>query len=287
MKKKIISILMIVCLMIAAGCGGYLAYYYYSSGKSEKNIDELREMIVEEPAVVTSEISEDVEVSSTSEDNTVTENDSKQEETPNNMVAVDGTFVQRKFEVLYGANHDFVGWIKIKDTNIDYPVMFTPDDDEYGQHYIHLDFDEEYSSAGLPFIDGSCMVYPATDNIIIYGHNMNSGKMFHDIMKYEDKDFYESHKTFDFDTIYGEGTYEVVAAFYSQIYPEDSTEFKYYRFVNAGDENEFNDYVDNIKKLSIIDTGVDVKYGDKLVTLSTCAYHVKDGRFAVVAKKMD
>ncbi|MCR5701228.1 MAG: class B sortase [Lachnospiraceae bacterium] len=285
MKKKIMSVLMIVCLMIAAGCGGYLTYYYYSSGKSEKNIDKLRDMIEEEPVVISSESSDNADEPLSSEDNTTEE--VKQPETQNNMVAVDGTFVQRKFEVLYGANHDFVGWIKIKDTNIDYPVMFTPDDDELGQHYIHLDFDEEYSSAGLPFIDGSCMVYPATDNIIIYGHNMNSGKMFHDIMKYEDKDFYESHKTFDFDTIYGEGTYEVVAAFYSQIYPEDSDEFKYYRFVNAGDESEFNDYVENIKKLSIIDTGVDVKYGDKLVTLSTCAYHVKDGRFAVVAQKVE
>ena len=77
----------------------------------------------------------------------------------------------------------------------------------------------------------------------------------------------------------------MVAAFYGQILDVNSTDFKYYEFVNAGSEKEFMEFVDNIKAMSVIDTGVDVEYGDKLITLSTCAYHVDDGRFAVVAKK--
>ena len=75
--------------------------------------------------------------------------------------------------------------------------------------------------------------------------------------------------------------------FYAQILPDASKDFKYYQFVNAGSNEEFMNYIDNIKSMSIIDTGVDVKFGDKLVTLSTCAYHVDDGRFAVIAKKID
>lgn len=266
MKKRIINILMIICLITAVSCGGYLAYYYYTSNKSESDVSELR-----------NRMKDDVE--SDTEDTS----DKKGPE----MVLIDGVYVQKKFEDLYRSNHDFVGWININDTNVDYPVMYTPNDNEGGEHYIHKDFEENYSAAGLPFIDENCDLLLPTDNIIVYGHNMNSGKMFHDILQYDNEEFYNSHKTFTFDSIYGDGVYEVVAMFYSQIYPDESNEFKYYQFVNAGDEKEFMDYINNIRKLSVRDTGVDVKYGDKLITLSTCAYHVKDGRFAVVARKLE
>ena len=262
---------MVICILVAVGCGGYLAYYYYTSNKSESDISDLREMI-------TDNIEKPEEISS--------DNESKGKTEPV-MVDVDGVKVQKKFEELYKANHDFIGWINIADTNVDYPVMYTPTDNERGEHYIHLDFDGNYSAAGLPFVDKNCDLKLPTDNTIIYGHNMNSGKMFHDILKYDSDEFYEGHKTFTFDTIYGDGTYEVVAMFYAQILPNESTDFKYYQFVNAGSREEFDSYIDNIKKMSIRDTGVDVKFGDKLVTLSTCAYHVKDGRFAVVGKKIE
>lgn len=259
-KKTILNLLMLLCLFVAAGCGGYLAYYYYMSHQSESAVDSLRKKVV-----ITQE--------------------TKEEKEPE-MVFVDGVQVQKKFEALYRDNKDFVGWLTIEDTNVDYPVMYTPKDTENGEYYIHRDFDKSYSAAGLPFIDSACLLNPATDNVIIYGHNMNSGKMFHDLLRYEDIDFYEAHKTFTFDTIYGDGTYEIVAFFRGEILPEESKEFKYYEFVNAGSEEEFLDYVNNLKRMSLVDTGVEVSYGDELLTLSTCAYHVKDGRFAVVAKKM-
>ncbi|MGN0437960.1 MAG: class B sortase [Lachnospiraceae bacterium] len=265
-KKTVINILMVLCLLIAIGSGGYLAYYYYTSHKQENDFISLREMIVDEPVISQDETSD---------------------ATNDNFVDVNGIMVQKKFERLYRENPHFMGWIQVKDTNIDYPVMYTPSDMDNGEYYIHRDFNQNYSSAGVPFLDCYCSVNPPTDNIIIYGHNMNSGKMFHDLLKYEDKDFYDNHKTFIFDTIYGDGTYEVVAVIRSQILPEDSTEFKYYEFVNAGSKELFDNYVENIKKISIIDTGVDVKYGDHLVTLSTCAYHVKNGRFAVIGKKIE
>lgn len=259
-KKTIINIMMVLCLLAALGCGGYLAYYYYGSIKSERAVADLRDLLVTE------------------------ENMEDQNELPE-MIMIDGKMVQKRFEKIYQKNHDFIGWITIEDTNIDYPVMYTPNDNQNGEYYIHRDFEGSYSAAGLPFIDANCGIESPTDNLIVYGHNMNSGKMFHDILKYEDQEFYEDHKTFTFDTIYGNGTYEVVAVFYGQILEEPSTAFKYYEFVNAGDEEEFMDFVDHIKEMSIIDTGVNVEYGDQLITLSTCAYHVKDGRFAVIAKK--
>lgn len=262
-KKTLINILMVICFLIAIGSGGYLAYYYLNSNKSENAVEDLRQMIVP------------VEDIQNNEQNAVPE-----------FVMVDGVQVQRKFENLYNKNKDFVGWITIEDTKIDYPVMHTPNDSENGEFYIHRDYEMNYSAAGLPFIDKNCDIEYPTDNIIIYAHNMNSGTMFHDIIKYESQEFYESHKTFKFDSIYGDGTYEVVAAFYGEILPEESAAFKYYEFVNAGDEQEFHYFVENINAMSIIDTEGEVEYGDKLLTLSTCAYHVDDGRFVVIAKKI-
>lgn len=289
--------MMIVCLLSALGCGGYLAYYYYGSYKSEKDVAMLRSMIgiEDENGELKQEGWDETDLRSDREESKKEEQDetameSSVEEKANQSVVqeiADGKKIQKKFEKLYQANHDFAGWITIEDTNIDYPVMYTPDDYERGEYYIHRDFEGSYSAAGLPFIDAHCRIDSPTDNLIVYGHNMNSGKMFHDILKYEDKDFYERHKTFRFDTIYEDGTYEVVAMFYGQILEESSEAFKYYEFVNAGGEEEFMDFVEHIKEMSITDTGVDVEYGDKLITLSTCAYHVEDGRFAVIAKKCD
>lgn len=266
MKKIILNILMGICILVMIVSLSYLIKYYYDSNKSEKNIDDLRSMIPVEP-------------DSPSEDN------KKKEEKKIEMVDIDGVKIQKKFEKIYKKNKDFIGWIKIEDTNVDYPVMFTPNDSERGEYYIHRDFEKEYSAAGVPFVDRNCKILDPTDNIIIYAHNMKSGKMFYDIIKYEDQEFYERHKSFRFDTIYEDGVYDVVAAFYGEILEKDSNAFKYYEFVNAGSEEEFTNYVKQIKSMSIIDTDVDIEYGDKFITLSTCAYHTENGRFAVIAKK--
>ncbi|MCM1179581.1 MAG: class B sortase [Clostridium sp.] len=262
MKKKIMNLLAILCLLVALGCGGYLAYYYYVNARSEAAISELSGLVEEDDSV-----------------------NGNHTETELNLVNVDGVMVQKKFAKLYQNNHDFLGWIQISDTHIDYPVMYTPGDHENGEYYIHRNYEKEYSAAGLPFVDANCDIKLPTDNIIVYGHNMNSGTMFHDILQYEQEEFYQKHKTFRFDTIYENAEYEVVAMFYGQILDKDSKNFKYYEFVNAGNEEEFMDFVNNVKAMSVIDTGVEVEYGDKLLTLSTCAYHVEDGRFAVVAKR--
>lgn len=261
-KNTVIRIFSVIFLLVGIGCGGYLLHYYYTSAKAEAALHALSDRIVP--------VGDMADAGSRTEPE---------------FVDIDGVKVQKKFENLYRQNHDFMGWITIGDTHIDYPVMYSPNDDEGGEYYIHRDFEEKDSAAGLPFIDANCRLNPATDNVIIYGHNMNSGTMFHDIMEYAKQEFYDSHKTFHFDTIYGDGEYEVVAMFYGQILEDSARDFKYYEFVNAGTEKEFMDFVDNVKAMSVIDTGVDVKYGDELITLSTCAYHVKDGRFAVIARK--
>ena len=191
-----------------------------------------------------------------------------------------------EYSTLYQANNDIIGWIKINGTKVDYPVMQTQDDPEY---YIRRGFDKESTSSGTPFMDAASDIFIPTSNFMIYGHNMKNGTMFHDILKYESKDFYKEHKKIKFDTIYkgGQGTYEVIAAGYTQIYPKDSDKFKYYQYAGITTESEFNEFIRGVRSLTPYKMDGTAEYGDQLITLSTCAYHVDEGRFFVVAKRVD
>lgn len=87
-----------------------------------------------------------------------------------------------------------------------------------------------------------------------------------------------------FDTLTDRQNYEVVAAFKTVVYTDSPESFKYYQFVNAETEEDFDAYIDKCKELALYDTGVDAEYGDKLITLSTCEYSRTNGRMVVVAK---
>lgn len=190
-------------------------------------------------------------------------------------------------EALYKENPDIVGWVQIKDSIIDYPVMQTKDDPEF---YLRRNFKKEDSLAGTPFLDAQSDLTRPSWNWMIYAHNMKNGTMFHTLLDFEKKEYYDKRKTFTFDTLDqygGPAEYEIVAAFYTQIYPEDSKEFKYYDYVDVTSEEVYNEYVRNIKAQSIYDTGITPEYGQQLVTLSTCSYQVEDGRFVVVGRKIE
>lgn len=184
----------------------------------------------------------------------------------------------------YLENEDMAGWLVIPDTVIDYPIMWTPEDEEY---YLRRGFDKQKLNAGCLILDTDSCVDPLTTNLIIHGHNMKAGTMFGTLGKYEDEDFYKEHTQIILHTKECQRNYEVIAVFYSQVYRVSDNVFKYYKFFQADTEEEFNDFYDNIKNLSIYDTGVTAQFGDRFITLSTCAYHVENGRFVVVAKEIE
>lgn len=198
---------------------------------------------------------------------------------------IDGKVVQEKFKDLYLQNSDFIGWIKIDNTPIDYPVMYTPDDEQF---YIHRDFDKNYSFGGCIFAGMGTDIGRPSDNIITYGHHMIDSSMYHDIDKYEDEKYYKEHKYIQFDTLNQTGTYEVIAAFRTKVHAKEEKYqgFEYWKFVNAGDEKEYDAYVNNCKALTPYNINTSAEYGDQLITLSTCAYHTVNGRFVVVAKRI-
>ena len=185
-----------------------------------------------------------------------------------------------KYAELYAQNSDFIGWLRIDGTGIDYPVMQSKDDPDF---YLKHNFSKEYSRFGLPYMQANCGL--SSDNIIIYGHNIKSKSMFNELTRYKDKDFYAAHKYITFDTLDEQRTYAVIAAFKTVAYSDSG--FQYYDFVSANTEEEFNAYVEKCKALSFYDTGLTAEYGDKLLTLSTCEYSQKNGRFTVVAKLIE
>lgn len=245
------KIMLVICLIVFVGSAGVLLDYFINGAREQSALTDLSSMKLDGEEIVT-----------------------------------DKGVVSAEYSNLYKANPDIIGWVTVDDTKIDYPVMQTQGDPEY---YLRRGFDGQSTSSGTPFMDAASDIFIPTSNFLIYGHNMKNGTMFHDLLKYDSKDFWEEHKTFRFDTIYkgGKGEYEVVAACFSKIYAKDSKKFKYYQYPGITTESEFYEYVRGVKSESVYDTEVSVEYGDQLVTLSTCAYHTDDGRFYVVGRKVN
>lgn len=178
---------------------------------------------------------------------------------------------------LKSQNADFIGWIKIDDTNINYPVMQsrTPN------FYLRKNFNKEYSYYGTPYISELCNT-EKSDNLIIYAHNMKNHQMFGDLEKYKSKDFYNSHRYIQFDTLNSKGTYEIIS-----VLKTTADDFDYQNYTDFTDEEQFNTFIDKCKSLSLYDTETNAAYGDRLITLSTCEYSRKDGRLVVIAKQTE
>lgn len=184
-----------------------------------------------------------------------------------------------QYQELWKENRDMWGWLSIPDTPIDYPVMYTPEDPEF---YLRRAFDKSYLYSGCLFVGEGCL--PTGSHVILYGHNMEDGTMFSTLPLYADPEYAAAHPTIKFDTIVQEGTFQVIAAFYSQAYREEGEDaFRYHLYTSLDDPEIFEEYIEKAKENSLYDTGVTAEYGQRVITLSTCSYHIKDGRFAVVA----
>lgn len=187
-----------------------------------------------------------------------------------------------EYQELYDQNKDLVGWIYIMDTDVNYPVMQTVDDPEY---YLRRDFYGNKDKAGTIFVDSRCNIVTPTTNTIIYGHNMTNGTMFGTLKNFLEESFYLSHRTIIFNTIYEKRTYEIEAVGLSEVaYQDDANSYRYYNFVNAANEDEFDEFKDYVVEHSIFNKDVDITIDDEILTLSTCNSYTEDGRLFIVAK---
>ena len=156
---------------------------------------------------------------------------------------------------------------------------------ESSDFYLTHNFNGEEDINGSIFLDSRNDFEEQDDNLIVYGHNMKSGMMFGELKNYLDEAFLAEHKTITFNTIYEKAQYEVVAVCLSKVSQEGEEGFRYYDFVNAGNEENFNRYLENIKGMNVMGEDINVSYGDRLLTLSTCNNYTEDGRLFLVAKK--
>ena len=188
---------------------------------------------------------------------------------------------ERKIDInkLYEENKDIVGWLKIDNTTINYPIMQNINDPNY---YLCRDFYKNYSSYGTPYMAKQCNLN--SDNIVIYGHHMKNNKMFGELEKYKSKDFYNNHKIITFTTLEKEYSYEIFAVFKTTVYTKNT--FRYYENINFENKKMYNDFINICKDKSLYQTGIEIKDKEKLITLSTCEYSNKNSRLVIVARKI-
>lgn len=254
MKKKLYLAGALICLLLFAVSLFQMISHYASARKAEDEFAQLAEIVEQ------------------------TEDDAEESKTEGE------TEVQSplaRYQELFNQNNDLAGWIAIDGTQINYPVMYTPDNPDF---YLKHNFEKAYSDYGVPYVAEHCDPAEPSDNVIIYGHHMNNGSMFTGLMGYESKAFYKDHKTIRFDTLTETAEYEIVTVFKTTVY--DDTGFRYYFFSNAEKPEDFTEYIEQCKSLALYDTGVSAEPGDKLITLSTCEYSKTNGRLVVVAKKI-
>lgn len=272
MKSKVTKIFLVVCFIIFISSLIYIVSNQYKLKREEKQLEELQQSIIENPEEV------DIVKEIQKESSKIVESEEKETQKEKEQQ------ILPQYKKLYQENQDLVGWIKIEDTPIDYPVMQTFDDPTF---YIHRDWNKNKSQTGLPLIDARCNL--ESENIIIYSHNMKNGTMFGSLKRYNEKKFYEEHQIIKFNTIYEESKYQVIAVLLAQVFYDkkpNEGEFAYYDYIELDSKEQFQEYINQVKELSLYETGVTAEYGDNLITLCTCNYHVKDGRFLVVAKKI-
>lgn len=265
-KEKIRKIIFLISVIVFSICAYYVFDYFYENYKNKKLYDDIRNQIPELSEIISPELT--------------------------NSVVSDE--IRSEIQKLMDINGDVVGYIRIRDkngscadTHVDYPILQKTNEEE-SEFYIDHNIRQEYSSAGSIFLDWRNVIGTPdqSDNLIVYGHDMGNGSMFGSLKKYKEYNyFYEEHPCIELTTRYDQSIYKIFGFFYA--YGEEDNDFDYYNHLDFNSEEDFYWYVNQIKRRTLRLNDVDVKYGDDLLTLQTCATGFFDGaRFIIAARKL-
>lgn len=200
----------------------------------------------------------------------------------------------KNWSALKKINTDIVGWIKMDNTVIDYPVLENKSDTSTYQYYLTHNYKKDYSIYGSVFVDYRCKESVKSKNLILHGHHMNDGSMFGNLMDFGgteadgyvgDLNFYKSCPTITFDTPESNGVWKIISVFKTNTLNSHGTFFNYMQS-SFNSEAEFMNFVYNVKVRSLFNIPVDVNENDQLLTLSTCSYEFSEFRTVVVARKV-
>ena len=209
------------------------------------------------------------------------EEDGQIEEEPYVYENLSGERKNVNFKKLEETNDQSIGWIYIPSTTINHPVV----QGSNNEYYLKKNIYGQNSVYGSIFADHANIFSPMDTNIVLHGHNMGLGKtsMFSQLVKYANPTWFKDRNMVQFDTKYGTGVWEVFTAFDID-YTADNDGFNYMR-ENFMNQKDFDDFIAKAKSLSHVYSDANVKYGDKILTLSTCnkKYYGDNGRFVVMA----
>jgi sortase B len=253
-KRRVLFILIIVCAAVFAVSAYMLIQYYWVAHEAERSFEALR--------LPAGDGDSDADVPSI--------DPSRYEKR------------QAHYRDLKERNGDFVGWLRVFGTDVDYPVMQTKDERDY---YLHRDFDKKYSASGTLFASDLSDIDGPSDVVIIYGHMMKSGAMFGGLKEYTSADYMKDHQAMRFDTLNEERYYKIFSVFTEAVNTGKANEFRYYDASDFADESEFDDFMAQARSRELYDTGEAAAYGDEILALSTCEYTHADGRLVILAKR--
>ena len=286
MKKRakkigfILAILLLLCIFFF--CGWKVISYFAEGARSEAQYDELSDMLQEARPTedATTPTFDWSSLERLPEEEIIEMPDSPYIIVTNSQTGKLAVMLP-EYEPLFQINSDIVGWISIEGTNIDYPVVQRKDITNY---YIYRDFYGRQIMRGCIYVKEDCDVFAPTDNVVMYGHMMQDGSMFADLSKYTSKKFWQEHQFVQFDTLRGRHTYQIVCVFKTTA---NSGGFPYHTFVEAEYDSDWDDFWVQCQENAFYDTGLDINCNDKIITLSTCEYTLKNGRLVVVAKRVE
>lgn len=181
--------------------------------------------------------------------------------------------VKKEEENLYDKYEDYRGWIKIKNTNINYPIVQGQDN----SFYLHKDIDKNYLISGSIFMNYLNNGFN-DENTVLFGHHMRNGTMFAQLKKYKEKDFFYGNNDIDIELEKGKTLrYRVFSAYVTDA--KDN-----YIKTNFDNKVQYKDFLEKIKNKSIYKSDIDINENDKIITLSTCSYEFNDARMVVHGK---
>lgn len=174
---------------------------------------------------------------------------------------------------LYNKYEDYRGWIKVDNTNIDYPIVQGKDN----SFYLDKDINKNYVSSGSIFMNYLNNGFN-DENTILFGHHMRNKTMFAQLEKYKEKEFFQNDNDIKIEVENDKVlTYKVFS-----VYVTDANDN--YIKTNFDNKSEYKEFLDKIKNKSIYKSDINVDENDKIITLSTCSYGFNDARMVVHGK---
>ena len=177
------------------------------------------------------------------------------------------------FAGLKSVNSDVIGWIYVPDTEINYPIVHTSDNDYYLDHLV----DRTQNPAGAIFLDTRNPSDFSDLHSIIYGHHMKNGSMFAALKGYKKQDFFDGHKTGYLITQDAAYSIDFFAGHVANV-EENAWQLDF------DDAADFDNWIKSLKEVSAFKSDIEPQYGDRIFTLSTCSYEFDDARFVLSGK---